>query len=174
MKSQPRRSSLRLQHYDYSQSGAYFVTICTNKKEPIFGQIVEDEIRLSVRGQFVQSTWESLPIRYPKIQTDAFIVMPNHIHGIIMIVGDNVGAIHVLPLHQSRIQRRRMLLPNAIGYFKINSSKQINLTRGTHGKRVWQRNYYEHVIRNENELFNLRHYILRNPALWLKDPEYPT
>jgi putative transposase len=96
MKSQPRRSSLRLQHYDYSQSGAYFVTICTNKKEPIFGQIVEDEIRLSVRGQIVQSTWESLPIRYPKIQTDAFIVMPNHIHGIIMIVGDNVGAIMML------------------------------------------------------------------------------
>jgi REP element-mobilizing transposase RayT len=82
--------------------------------------------------------------------------MPNHIHGIIIIIEDNVGAIHELPLHQSRNQRRKMLLPKVIGYLKMNSSKQINLIRDTQGKRVWQRNYYERVIRNEEELLALR------------------
>ena len=94
MKSRPGRTTFRLQQYDYSKCGAYFVTICTYKGETIFGRIVKDEIRLSEGGQIVQSTWESLPIRYLNTQTDAFIVMPNHIHGIILIVEENVGAIH--------------------------------------------------------------------------------
>ena len=94
MKSHPGRHSFRLQHYDYSQSGAYFVTICTFKNDTIFRKIVDNEIRLSGAGRIVQSIWEHLPIRYPNIQMDVFIVMPNHIHGIIMIVKDGVGANH--------------------------------------------------------------------------------
>jgi putative transposase len=172
MKPRSGRWSLRLQNYDYSQPGSYFVTICTFKKDTIFGKIVDNEIRLSEAGRIVQSIWEYLPIRYPNIEINAFVVMPNHIHGIIMIVKDGVGAIHELPLHQSRIQRRKMLLPKVIGYMKMKTSKQINFMRGTPGKRVWHRNYYEHVFRNEEELFNLRQYILSNPVLWLRDPEY--
>jgi REP element-mobilizing transposase RayT len=174
MKSRPGRSTFRLQQYDYSQCGAYFVTICTYKGETIFGRIGDYDMELSEAGSIVESIWQSLPIRYPSIHVDAFVVMPNHIHGIIFIVENIVGAIHELPLHQSRIQRRRMLLPKVIGYLKMNSSKQINNMRGTPGKRVWQRNYYEHVIRNEEALFNFRRYILNNPNLWLEDPEYPT
>ncbi|HEY42772.1 MAG TPA: hypothetical protein G4O11_02200 [Anaerolineae bacterium] len=155
-------------------------------------QIVEDETRLTTAGHIVQYIWESLHKRFPMIQTDAFVVMPNHIHGIVMIVEDNVGAIHAvshpvraaspdgarrpacrrccgtngeLPLHPNRIQRRQMLLPKVIGYFKMNTSKQINLSRGVPGKRVWQRNYFERVIRNDDELSSLRQYIYNNPSL---------
>jgi putative transposase len=158
------RRSLRLPNYDYSQAGAYFITICTHKKRSLLAQIIENEVRLTTAGHIVQSIWESLQTRFPDIQTDTFIVMPNHIHGIIIIKND-VGAIHELPLQRSRVQRRRMLLPRVIGYLKMNSSKQINIMQGKTGKRVWQRNYYERVIRNDDELFILRQYIHNNPSL---------
>jgi REP element-mobilizing transposase RayT len=133
------RRSLRLPDYDYSQAGIYFITICTHKKRILLAHIIEDRIRLTTAGHIVQSIWESLHKRFPTIQTDSFVVMPNHIHGIIIIIEDNVGAIHELPLHQSRNQRRKMLLPKVIGYLKMNSSKQINLICEPQGKRVWQR-----------------------------------
>jgi hypothetical protein len=88
------RRSLRLPDYDYSQAGIYFITICTHKKRILLAHIIEDRIRLTTAGHIVQSIWESLHKRFPTIQTDSFVVMPNHIHGIIIIIEDNVGAIH--------------------------------------------------------------------------------
>ena len=173
MKPHTHRRSIRLQNYDYSQPGAYFVTICTHKKRFRFGQIVDGEMQLNKTGYLVQSIWESLHERFPAIQLDTFIVMPNHIHGIILIAEDRVGAIHELPLPQTRIQRRRMLLPKVIGYFKMNTAKRVNKMHDTRGASLWQRNYYEHVIRSEDELQQIQEYILNNPARWFEDPDNP-
>ena len=163
------RRSLRLEDYDYSQAGAYFVTICTKNHESILGEIDEGIIRLSPAGEIVEAFWKDLPSRYPNVELDAFVVMPNHIHGIIAIP---VGAIHELPLCQ-QIGRRRMLLPKIVGYIKMNTAKQINQLRNAHGVPVWQRNYYEHVIHNEESLNSIRQYIAENPQRWALDEENP-
>jgi REP element-mobilizing transposase RayT len=292
-----KRRSFRLQWYDYSTPGAYFITICTHNKECIFGKIENNQTQLNEIGKIVAQTWEKLPDRFPNIICDEFIIMPNHIHCIIFInnaldennvslsfeapmqtkqnldvgatqekpdtvgvihelplqpyiktpgtvgaihelphnhikntpgtVGathelpDTVGAIHELPhnhiknnqhtvgaihelplqtshlenkeLHQQKdinknntpstethqdeiinraIQRRRMLLPKIIGYFKMNTAKQINQLRQTPGVPVWQRNYYEHVIRNDDDLYEIRKYIKYNPLNWKTDENY--
>lgn len=166
---QRRRNTLRLTNYNYSQEGVYFLTIVTRERSPLFQDA-------SLKDCAYQ-TWEELPIRFPNITLDTFVIMPNHLHGIVAIV----GAIHELPLPPpppnmplaSRAQRRQMLLPKIIGYFKMNSSKRINRLRYTIGASVWQRNYYEHVIRNEAELARVREYIQNNPAQWETDTENP-
>ena len=164
-----RRNTLRLANYDYSQEGVYFLTIVTRERSPLF----QDAALMDCAHQ----TWEELPIRFPNITLDTFVIMPNHLHGIVAIV----GAIHELPLQppppntslNSRAQRRQMQLPKIVGYFKMNSSKRINRLRYTVGTPVWQRNYYEHVIRNEAELARVREYIQNNPAQWEMDTENP-
>jgi REP element-mobilizing transposase RayT len=174
-----RRGSLRLPQYDYSEPNAYFFTICAFKKQNILGKIVEERLFLSKAGETVWDVWESLGTRFPTVELDAFIVMPNHVHGIVKITSDEVGAIHELPLQtngcddpeEERIRRRKMMLPKLIGYLKMNSSKRINQLRGTAGSRVWQRNYYEHIIRTEKALNRLRKYIIENPIKWSDDPE---
>ena len=112
--------------------------------------------------------------------------MPNHVHGIIMVLSNAVWAIHAvsyrravgsrgtngeLPLPCARIQRRRMLLPKVVGYFKMNTTKLINFIRNARGTTVWQRNYYEHIIHNDDQLQRLRDYLIYNPARWHEDPE---
>jgi REP element-mobilizing transposase RayT len=162
-----QRRSIRLKGYDYSKAGAYFITICTHCKECLFGEIIDGATKLNAYGEIVEKCWCELPNHYENICLDEFVVMPNHIHGIIVITY-NVGAIHELPL-----QRRNMLLPKIIGQFKMQSAKQINQLRHTHGQPVWQRNYYEHIIRNEDELNHIREYILNNPSKWEFDEENP-
>jgi REP element-mobilizing transposase RayT len=104
--------------------------------------------------------------------------MPNHFHGIITI-NNHVGAIHELPLHELPLQiepkqRRKMLLPKIIGFLKMNSAKEINQIRATLGYPVWQRNYYEHIIRSEEEMNRIHRYIIDNPAKWAEDENNPT
>jgi len=159
------RRSLRLQGYDYSQPSAYFVTICTKNRKCIFGQIVNYEMIVNAIGQIVVDFWSSLPDRYSNIELDEFTIMPNHVHCIIVIT-DFVETIHELSLQN---QRRNMLLPKVMGYFKMNSAKAVNQLRSTAGTSVWQANYYEHIIRNEAELDRIRQYILNNPAKWGED-----
>ena len=187
------RRSIRLQGYDYSQNGAYYVTLCTQNRECLFGEIVKGEMILNEYGKIVEQCWNNLSNHYDNIELDAYVIMPNHFHGIILITDtvDNVGAIHELPLHelplhespihespiqspiQSPQQRRKMLLPKIIGRFKMNSAKQINLMRNTPGISVWQRNYYEHIIRNNKSLENIRNYIINNPSEWYYDDYNP-
>jgi putative transposase len=168
----PRRHSIRLKEYDYGQPGAYFVTVCTHHRECLFGEIVKEQIHLSKTGMVVKSVWEELPQRYPYTGIDVNMIMPNHFHGIITI---DVGAIHESPLRNSLVtpSRRKMLLSKMVGYFKMNSAKRINDLRGTPGQPVWQRNYYEHVIRNEVDLEEIREYIQNNPLKWLEDENHP-
>ncbi len=180
-----RRRSIRLVAHDYSSPGAYFVTLCTHNRECLLGEIVHDEMRPNDFGRIVQTAWAELPGHYPNVQLDAFVVMPNHVHGIIIITLPDaahgpVGAIYELPLRtlgeplpphppaDIRV-RRRMLLSRIVGRFKMTTAKAINLARGTHGTPVWQRNYYEHVIRPAHALDRIRAYIVANPARWAMD-----
>ena len=173
-----RRRSIRLQDYDYSQAGAYYITVCTRNRECLFGNVVNGQMQLYDAGLIVQSVWDRLAQFYNGIELDGFIVMPNHVHGVIVIRAA-VGAIHESPLPSTtsasaRItDRRRMLLSKIVGRFKMVTSKEINLRRGTPGRPVWQRNYYEHIIRDEASLNGIRQYIADNPAQWEFDRENP-
>jgi REP element-mobilizing transposase RayT len=169
----PNRSSIRLPFYDYSRSGAYFITICVDDRKCLLGNIIDGKMDLNEMGRVVQDAWGKIKERFPQTELDAFVIMPNHIHGVIVI--NNVGAIHESPVKgkPADIFRRKMLLSKLIGYFKMNSAKQANLLRNGVSFPFWQRNYYEHVIRNETDLEEIREYIQNNPLKWPEDENHP-
>jgi len=170
-----RRRSIRLKHYDYSQSGAYFVTIVMKGRSCLLGDIVDEEIRLNNIGHAVQDVWQNLVQHYPRVELDVFIVMPNHVHGIIVIV-DHRGTVGagLRPAPTPAPTKRRHGLPEIVRAFKSFSARIINEMRHTPGVPIWQRNYFEHVIRSEESLNRIRQYILDNPARWAFDRENPT
>jgi putative transposase len=173
------RRSIRLKGYDYSKSGAYFVTLCTRNRACLFGDIVEGEMRLNQFGRVVADEWGSSSVIRQAIASDLFVVMPNHVHGILVADTIPVGAIRESPLHEppermTMQQRRNMALSKWIGRFKMISAKRINQLRGTPGVPVWQRNYYEHIVRDEDDMGRIREYIAHNPARWAHDTEHPT
>jgi REP element-mobilizing transposase RayT len=163
------RRSIRLKDYDYSQPGAYFVTVCTHNRECLFGTVTDGNMIPSKTGDIVAFCWHDLPAHYPHITIDAFVVMPNHIHGIIILRHpDNVGAgLKPAPTMQ------RHGLPEIVRGFKTFSARRINAVRITPGMPLWQRNYYEHVIRDERDLNAIREYIVGNPVGWDRDDDNP-
>ena len=178
-----RRRSIRLKGYDYTQPGAYFVTICTWNRTCLFGNVVGGTMVLNAMGEIVWDEWfRSAQIRAEiELHVNEFGVMPNHVHGIIWIVsgidgthGRWVGAHGRAPLHTGRQLRRP---PRSLGAFiagfKSAVTKRINELRGTPGAPVWQRNYYEHVIRDDASLYRIREYIATNPLRWHLDRENP-
>ena len=169
------RRSLRLRGYDYSQAGAYFITLCAQKKKCLFGAVVGDGMRLNDVGHIVQDVWDVLPKNYAGVTLDAFVVMPNHIHGII-VLGD-VGARFIAPNNEDATNQGAMnrapTLGEIVRAFKARCTHGINQLRGVRGKQVWQRNYYEHVIRDESSLQEILEYIANNPAQWAFDRENP-
>ena len=182
----PIRRSLRLPGYDYSQVGAYFVTIVTQGRECLFGDVVGAEMRANVLGEMVETVWRDLPARYPGIDIDWHIVMPNHFHGIVVLTHAQniVGAPpRGCPLERvpdggrARGPAPTMGLPDAIHRFKSLTTNRF-LRGVADGKwasssgRLWQRNYYDHIIRDENDLRRAREYIEMNPARWADDEEY--
>ena len=172
-----RRRSIRLQFYDYSASGAYFVTVCTQERRCLFGDAVDGVVQLNDAGRAVERTWLAIPRHFPHIDLDAFVVMPNHVHGVIIIGDRPVGAKDFSPLHNTSQPGRRPsgALPKTIGSivrgFKIGVTKWIRDNTDTYA--VWQRNYYEHVIRSDESLVRIRQYIFDNPARWAFDRENP-
>ena len=166
------RRSIRLKGYDYSQAGAYFVTICAQNRQCLFGDIADGKMVLNKYGKIVADEWKKTAEIRREIELDEWIVMPNHFHAIVVMT-DPVGAIHELPLQMSQKQRRKMTLPKLIGRFKMLSSKRINKLRNTPGTKLWQRNYYEHIICNDDELHCTREYIINNPLKWESDKENP-
>jgi len=164
--SKHHRRSIRLKGYDYTQAGAYFVTIVTQNRICLFGDIVEGEVRLSALGQIVAESWQWLAMRYEYVDLDECIIMPNHLHGIIVISDDGRSGSPTAPTAGKRKPIGRL-----IGALKTVSTKAINEQRGTPGASVWQRNYYEHVIRNEDSLNRIREYIITNPLRWHLDRE---
>ena len=170
-----QRRSIRLHGYNYSQPGSYFVTICTQDKVPLLGEIVEGEMVLNNVGKVVESCWLAIPNHFANIELDKFVVMPNHVHGIIVIypadndINDTVGVQNFEPL-QNKYQH---IIPKSIGSmiraFKIGVTKWVHKNTNLHS--IWQRNFYEHIIRNEPELNKIRCYIINNPAKWEFDQE---
>ncbi len=170
------RKSNRLKGCDYSSSGYYFVTICTKSREEYFGNVIDRKMKLNEYGHIVNQYWFDLPNHYENCQLDEFIVMPNHIHGIIVITNSkrnipNVGTIHELSLRKTF--RRNMLIPKIIGRFKMITAKSINGKCGLRDRPIWQRSFYDHIIHNEYELTRIREYIKNNPANWKNDRNNP-
>jgi len=162
------RRSIRLKGYDYSQAGAYFVTIVAWQRDMIFGKIADKGMVLNEFGRIVSEKWQWLETQYPYIELGAWIVMPNHFHGILVIHDIGRGGSRSAP---TPIKRKP--LGGLIGVFKTVSTKQINLLRDIVGQVIWQRNYYEHIIRSEPEMDRISRYIESNPLRWADDDENP-
>ncbi|HMB23328.1 MAG: transposase [Chloroflexota bacterium] len=177
------RHSIRLPNYDYSQPGAYFVTIVTWHRECLFGEVVDGEMRLNKFGLVTKEQWEKLPKRFPNIELGAFVIMPNHMHGIIVITDgrgtaenpSNLGseATRRAPTREQFQKPVKGSIPTIVRSYKSAVSYRINLMRGIQDVPVWQRNYYEHIIRNDRDLQNKTDYIEANPMLWAEDHENP-
>ena len=168
------RRSIRLTGYDYSQCGAYFVTICVQKRELLFGNLVDGQMQVNEVGVMVKHMWEWLPQQYPYVSIDEFVVMPNHFHGILII--ENRGGGSIQGGSRTAPTEKRKPVGRLIGVFKTVTTKRFNETRcspgeGRGGSRtaLWQRNYYEHSIRNEDDFRCIAEYIQTNPLHWRRD-----
>ena len=167
-----RRRSLRLKGYDYAQAGLYFVTICAHERECLFGEIADGEMVLNEYGQIVREEWlRSFDLR-AEVERDEFVVMPNHFHGI-MVLHDGRGTARRAPTVERFGHPVSGSLPTVMRAFKSAVTRRINRIRTTPGTPVWQRNYYEHIIRNDDKLQRIREYITNNPAYWTMDIENP-
>ena len=167
------RRSLRLPRYDYSQANAYFLTICATNKEFLFGQIIDGNMNLSKAGQVVEEEWLKTANLRPYVKLDQFIIMPNHFHGILWIDPEPKGTARRAPTREEFGNPLAGSLPTIMRAFKAAVTNQINRLRGTPNIAVWQRNYYEHVIRNDKSLERIREYIINNPYSWELDRENP-
>ncbi len=180
------RQSTRLKDYDYSQAGGYFVTIVIQNRKCLFGEIEDGEIKLSSFGKIINFHWNNIPQHFPYVKLDEFIIMPNHIHGIINIIENNVGAMHsieksykngnIVQENASPLQpigTKPRSLSAVIQNYKSVTCREINRVRKSQGKKLWQRSFYDHVIRNETELNNIREYIIYNTVRWDRDKENP-
>ena len=167
------RRSIRLQYYDYASPGYYFVTVCCHYRECLLGDVVGGAMKLNEYGRVVQLAWQWLDEQYDHVGLDTFIVMPNHLHGIIILTGESRGDSRCRDDSRIAPTNKRKPIGRLVGAFKTVSTKQINKIRNTPGERVWQRNYYEHVVRDENELKKIREYIINNSCKWEMDRNHP-
>jgi putative transposase len=165
-----RRHSLRLQGYDYTQEGAYFVTVCMRNRACLFGDISDGKMILNDAVRPAEKCWKDIPAHFPDIELDEFVIMPNHVHGILSITAA-VGAKKFSPLHSQQMHGPSKTIGSVIRGFKVGVTKWMR--HNTPVYNVWQRNYYEHVIRNEDDLNRIRQYIMENPSRWAEDEENP-
>ena len=178
--ARPRRRSIRLRGYDYTRPGAYFVTICTHNRECLFGEIMDGEMVLNHAGRMVLDVWNEIPKYYPGIVIDAFQIMPNYIHGIIKIVGAGPCACPNMDVNgqPQGVAPTGLSLPDVIHRFKTTTTKRYIDGVKQHAwprfdGKLWQRNYWEHIIRNDGELCRIRQYIVNNPVKWQMDRNNP-
>ena len=169
------RRSIRLPDYDYSQAGAYFVTLCSHRKACIFGEIIDGDMRLNALGSIVSLQWQRTAHVRTSVKLDAFAIMPNHVHGILFI---HVNIIRDTPYPSAKRDPKQKAelhsgsLGAIIGQFKSAVTRQARRLEGMHDVQIWQRNYYEHVIRSEESLYDIRKYIAENPSRWSDDSLY--
>ena len=172
----------RLEGYDYAQAGAYALTICTDWRAHLFGRVTDSRMRVNAAGRLVEDVWRELPAYYRHVVLDAFVVMPDHVHGVILFEGRPLRAEvevdpapHGVPVGSQAEEAGRGPAPTTtevprhglsevVRGFKSMSGRRVNELRGTPGKSVWQRGYYEHVVRNEEDLNRIREYIEGNPV----------
>lgn len=168
---QPRKSTLRLKHYDYSAPAFYFITICTKDREPFFGDIYDQKMELSEIGHIANNYWMALPTYFPDIRVDEHIVMPNHIHGIIEKKPSTREEMNSIKWnsHESRISAE---IGTIVGLYKSRCTRIINQVQDK-CFFAWQRKYHDHIIRNEISLYHIREYIRLNPLKWHEDKNNP-
>jgi REP element-mobilizing transposase RayT len=173
-KNKYRITSHRLKNYDYSSSGAYFITICTKNREHFFGKIVQGEMEMNELGKMTEKYWKGIPNHFPDVVLDEFVIMPNHIHGVLFLF-PSVETKNFLslqtPLHNHGTRRT---IGSIIRGFKIGVTKYVHAETNNDLflPVVWQPNYYDRIIRNEDELNRVREYIFLNPKRWDKDNLY--
>jgi REP element-mobilizing transposase RayT len=178
--SEHRRRSIRLQGYDYSWDGAYFVTVCAQNRVCLFGDVVDGEMRLNDAGKIVRNEWLRTGDIRSNVELDVFVVMPNHFHAIVCLSneprrGDRLVAPTIRDTVAPTMTGPTGPTPGSIGAilagFKSITTKRINEMRNTPSAPVWQRNYYEHIIRDGESLNKIREYIVNNPMQWAFDRE---
>lgn len=185
------RRSIRLEGFDYSSEGAYYVTIVAQGRECLFGEIIDGEMHLNGYGEIVQKWWYEIANHFQNVELGAFVIMPNHVHGIIWIIDERRGEVlsprdnpnsDNLNLHEYPFTNqggetpplRKPTLGQIVAYFKYQSTKEMNRIETDKAiTKFWQRNYYEHVIRDEKDLQNKTDYIESNPILWDEDDDNP-
>ncbi|MFZ0522664.1 MAG: transposase [Candidatus Acidiferrales bacterium] len=165
----PNRRSVRLRAFDYSQLGSYFITIQTHRGKHIFGKIISGQMKLSAVGQAVSECWLGIPDHFGGVELEEYVVMPNHVHGIIMI---RARARHAVPL-RTRTEHaeafghpRPASVPTIVRSFKSAATQHARKILGQQEVQIWQRSYFERVIRSPQEFRKIRKYILLNPARW--------
>lgn len=186
------RQSIRMPSHDYSRSGAYFITICCNARQALFGEIAQDHMMLNEAGLAAQHCWHEIPEHFPMAFLDEFIIMPNHMHGIIIIPERRGTACRAQNINAECVRAKNKIaecegtacraptgeqfgkpiagsIATIIRSFKSASTKSINTSRNTPGAPSWQRNYWERIIRNEWEMQSVRQYIHNNPTRWQND-----
>ena len=176
MKTDPdihRRRTIRLQGRDYSEGGMYFITLCTESHKHLFGKIIDGKMCLNDSGRIVRQCWNAIPSHFPQVALDWFVIMPNHVHGIIAIEAQNFfstvsGSVGAKNFSPPRGTARTV--GSIVRGFKIGVTKWMR--SNTTIRDVWQRNYWEHIIRSEAELTDIREYIQNNPAQWTLDKLY--
>lgn len=178
--SERHRRSIRLKGYDYSWAGVYFVTICTDGRKSLFGEVKNGQMVLNRFGEMVTKWWLKIPEKFENTQIDEFVVMPNHFHGIVMLVGADPSVCPSAgePVRQAKGERTDSSLPKIIQWFKtMTANEYLRIIKEQNLKqvsgRLWQRNYYEHIIRSEESLNKIREYIVANPWQWELDLENP-
>jgi len=158
------RRSIRLRNYDYGQFGYYYVTICIHEKRHLLGEIVDSQMHLSEMGAIVELEWKRSEVIRNEIIIHDFVVMPNHLHGIVQINCDSVGAKGPSPVHDSQICMKPRSLSSLISGFKAAVTTQCR--QSGHPEFAWHRGYHERIVRNVDELFQVRQYIRANPMEW--------
>ncbi len=173
--NQHRHKSIRLPGYDYSQDGAYFITICTQNRECILSAITDGAVQLSPLGNLVEAEWRRTADLRPNVALDEFVIMPNHLHAIVFIV----RATSRSPLRDDPTPPSKppgpapRSLSAIVAGFKSAVTSRVNQARDTPGAPLWQDGYYEHVIRDERDLYQARLYTVGNPSRWELDDENP-
>ena len=166
----PRRRSIRITDYDYSQGGAYYVTVCCRKRQSLFGNVVNGRTRLNQCGRIALRCWNEIPDHFPNVQLDAHVLMPNHLHGI-LIIREETGTACRAPTNERFSRPVGGSVPTIIRSFKSAVTRRFNEIRGIRVGSLWQRNYFEHVIRDEESLDKIREYIATNAERWQLDRE---
>ena len=160
----PKRKSIRLKDYDYSHAGYYFITICVHNKRSMFGKVVNGIMELNGNGKIAENNIAEIPVHIKDTMIDKFVVMPNHIHMILIVLPNDTGT----PNLASPQMKSKQIVPKAIQQFKASVSRQTNIIG------LWQSKYYDHIIRNDAEYREIWEYIDTNPLKWQEDKYYNT